>query len=386
MSVCKDITICTQFVNSKSNSTGYMWDKLVSFLEENHNLKTISTDCDRTDPKHIIVNSNELRRGFFARLVGLIIVSISLIAKVIKNVFPNEIIITGTNPIILLFLMPILKRTKRLKWILLVHDVYPFNLFIAKNIKNRQLRNCLEFIFKKIYDSADHMIVIGRDMKTQLANLTDTEIDVIQNWISADDVEVIDREDSIILKSINWNSALTVFQFFGNMGRLQDIENILTAISLVKAENARFLFIGEGSHSYLVRNYISKYCPNNVVYFGSLDMAEKSQGLAACDVAMVSLDKDMLGLGVPSKSYFSLAAGKPILAIMDFDSEISLTVREHDLGWCCAAANPESLALIIDDICRKSGVINFANPRDTFIEYYSDHALLPKFENVIGRL
>ena len=386
MGVNKDITICTQFVNSKSNSTGYMWDKLVYFLEKNHNLKTISTDSDRTDTKHIIVKSHELSRGFFARLVGLIMESTSLIAKIVKNVHPNEVIITGTNPIILLFLMPILKRTKRLKWVLLVHDLYPFNLFVSQNIKNRLLRNSFAFIFKKIYDSADQIVVIGRDMKTRLACLTDTNIDVIQNWISVSDIELIERENSTLLKSVNWNLEFTVFQFFGNMGRLQDIGNILTAIGLVKSENARFIFIGEGSHSHLVCDYISKHRPSNLVYFGSLDMAEKSQGLAACDVAMVSLDKDMLGLGVPSKSYFSLAAGKPILAIMDFDSEVSLAVREHGLGWCCAADNPESLALMIDDICRNSVVINFANPRDAFIEYYSDQVLLPKFQSVISRL
>jgi len=117
-----------------------------------------------------------------------------------------------------------------------------------------------------------------------------------------------------------------------------------------------------------------------------LDMAEKSQGLAACDVAMVSLDKDMLGLGVPSKSYFSLAAGKPVLAIMDFDSEISLTVKEHGLGWCCGPANPELLASMIDEICRESGALTSSNPRETFIKYYSAHVLLPKFQSVISRL
>ena len=381
-----NITICTQYVNSMSNSTGYMRHKLIFFLEKNHNVKTISTDSDRTDANNLIVKSHELNRGFFSRLLGLIMISISLTEKVVKNVHSDEVIITGTNPIIFLLLMPILKRTKRLKWVLLVHDVYPFNLFVAQSIKNRSLRNFLEYIFKKIYDSADQIVVIGRDMKTRLSNLTQTDIDVIQNWISADDVEVIERENSTILKSINWTSDFIVFQFFGNMGRLQDIQNILTAISLVKAKNARFLFIGEGSNSDLVCDYISKYSPKNLVYFGSLDMAEKSQGLAACDVAMVSLDKEMLGLGVPSKSYFSLAAGKPILAIMDSDSEIALTVKEHGLGWCCAAANPELLASMMDKICREGVALTSSNPRETFIEYFSDHVLLPKFQSVISRL
>ena len=382
----KNITICTQFVNGKSNTTGYMFEKLICFLEDKYCLKVISTDSTQTRTNHIVVRPQQLSNSFFPRLIGLLIVSLSLIRNTVRNVSSNEIIITGTNPILLLFFLPILKRFKRLKWVLLVHDLYPFNLLVSQNITNGFLRHSLEFIFKKIYDSADQIIVIGRDMKTKLTQFTNTDIDVIQNWVSVDDVEAIKRENSAILKSLNWNTQFTVFQYFGNMGRLQDIENILAAIRLVEAENARFIFIGKGSHSHLVINYINEHSPTNLIHFGTLDMLEKSQGLAACDVTMVSLGKDMLGLGVPSKSYFSLAAGKPILAIMDFESEISMAVTEHNLGWCCEPGNPESLASIIDEICLNNVGNNFTNPRDKFIKCYNDKILLPKFQSVINRL
>ena len=61
-----------------------------------------------------------------------------------------------------------LKRAKAAKMgTMLVHDLYPFNLFVSQNIKNGLLRNSLAFIFTKIYDSADQIVVIGRDMKTR---------------------------------------------------------------------------------------------------------------------------------------------------------------------------------------------------------------------------
>ena len=41
----------------------------------------------------------------------------------------------------------------------------------------------------------------------------------------------------------------------------------------------------------------------------------------------------MLGLGVPSKAYNILAAGKPILFIGDPRSEIARMVTEADVGW-----------------------------------------------------
>ena len=41
----------------------------------------------------------------------------------------------------------------------------------------------------------------------------------------------------------------------------------------------------------------------------------------------------MYGLAVPSKSYFSLAHGLPLLTIMNKKSEISNFVNKNNFGW-----------------------------------------------------
>ena len=74
----KKIIICTQFVNSKSNTTGYMFEKLIGFLEDKYILKVISTDSTQNVANHIHVRSHQLSNSFFIRLFGLFIVSISL--------------------------------------------------------------------------------------------------------------------------------------------------------------------------------------------------------------------------------------------------------------------------------------------------------------------
>ena len=53
-----------------------------------------------------------------------------------------------------------------------------------------------------------------------------------------------------------------------------------------------------------------------------------------CDLAIVTLADGMYGLGVPSKSYNIMAAGKPILFIGDLNSEIAITVKTFDIGYC----------------------------------------------------
>ena len=51
----------------------------------------------------------------------------------------------------------------------------------------------------------------------------------------------------------------------------------------------------------------------------------------------------MYGLGVPSKSYNIMAAGKPILYIGDKTSEIALCIQEYEIGWIVEPNNPQIL-------------------------------------------
>ena len=385
--VDNSIIVCTQFVSDKSNSTGYFWSKLIVALNDTYDVKVISTDSNVVDENNIIVSPVSYDKNkFSSRFLGLFFLSYKFYRSVKRNLKSNEIIITGTNPILLIFLLPILKNRIKFKWILVVHDLYPWNLFNAGNIKRRILTRPLEYVFSKIYDACDQIIVIGRDMKNVLREYTDTPIDLVQNWVSSADVKLVKRNESAILKYLNWGSDYTVFQFFGNMGGLQDIENILSAISCVKSERARFIFIGDGAKRNLVVDYIANLKPGNVAYYGKLDMSLNSEGLAACDIALVSLRKGMYGLGVPSKAYFSLAAGKNILAIMDCDSEISASVTDHNVGWCCEAGDPVALALIIDKICNEYISVSRDDPRDIFLKNFDANILLPKLIQILDSL
>ena len=126
--------------------------------------------------------------------------------------------------------------------------------------------------------------------------------------------------------------------------------------------------------------------PSNVKYLGALDMAQNNEGLAACDVSIVSLVPGMYGLGVPSKFYFSLAAGKDVLAVMDRGSEVSRSVEEHDLGWSCQADDPVSLARQIDKICDEHSKISNRKNHEIFLNNYDSKILLPKMISIVNNL
>src|SRR5690606_15015280 len=54
--------------------------------------------------------------------------------------------------------------------------------------------------------------------------------------------------------------------------------------------------------------------------------------LAISDLCLVSLEVGIEGLGVPSKTYGYLAAGKPVLAIMNSETDIARDLKEFSSG------------------------------------------------------
>ncbi|MNV31009.1 hypothetical protein D3C71_1222980 [compost metagenome] len=100
-------------------------------------------------------------------------------------------------------------------------------------------------------------------------------------------------------------------------------------------------------------------------------------------MALISLEPGTFGLGVPSKAYFSMAADRPILAVMDARSEISLVVEENDIGWSCDAENPEKIAKTIDHICGMDLSIYEGRSKSVLQEKYSDAVALAKLSGLI---
>ncbi|WP_432208803.1 glycosyltransferase family 4 protein, partial [Acinetobacter variabilis] len=282
--------------------------------------------------------------------------------------------------------MAILKIFKPFKWYLLVHDVFPQNLVPAGILKkNSIIFKFLNSIFNIVYMQADHIIVIGRDMEKVLREKKyKKEITVIPNWVDFGEIELLDKNDSPFIKKLNWENDI-VFQFFGNIGRVQGIDHLLQAIHLVKNPQAKFLFIGGGSAIDLVNNYINsnQNVNDNIAYIGELSSSQRSLGLSSCDIAIVTLAEGMFGLGVPSKAYFSMAANRPILAIMDKDAEVACMVKEYHIGWVESSNQAQQLALLIDEICEKKLVTNMVSSRTTLEKYYHQDILLEKFMRVL---
>lgn len=392
MTVSKKLFLITEFHSSSQNSTGYLIEKLNKALLDQKDFKTVLlTKKDEniiTQPNAIYVQQSDYNKN---RLISRIWHELSLnskfLIKSIQNISRDDLVITGTNPTFLLFIVFLLKKHIKFDWILLVHDVFPENLVASKTLgKDSLTYNLLKVVFDKIYASPNRVITIGKDMQ-QLINkkAKRNDAEVVPNWIDVKDIEVESKSDNQILKQLGLNNNnKVVFSFFGNIGRVQGLENLIEAINHMKElENAKFVFIGDGAYVERLKSVISELDKENIIYYGKVEQQQKSLGLNACDISIVTLADGMLGLGVPSKAYYSMAADKPLFCIMDKESEIYTMVDENNMGWVVEPKNIQEVAQTLDQAVKEFNNNNFNSPRKILIEKYSDTKSIDKLISIV---
>lgn len=391
----KKIIVVTEYFYPSQNSTSYYLTNIVKKLSEKNVVKLIcNTNIEDKEELNIdnleVIRAKEInlsKNNIFTRTIKFLFSSIKLSILIYKNIKPQENVFAVTNPAFIIIFLAIIKKFKKFNYTLLVYDIFPENLIAAKILRKDSF--FYKFI-KKIYDwsylKADRLVVIGRDMEEVIATKTNGLVPVflIENWCNSNTIipsYKYENEILIDLKIIDKK----IFLFAGNLGRVQGIRNMLEAAELVENNDFLLLFIGDGAMKKDIEEHIKISKNKNVIYAGVFPMNEQNKFLNACDVAIVSLSDSMYGLGVPSKSYFNMASGKPILYIGDKNSEIARVVNENNIGWIVQNNNSLDLANKFNEILEiSSKSLNDLGmrAREVVSNKYSQKTILKKYDEL----
>lgn len=340
--------VVSELFYPEETSTAFVMTKIVNKLSEkydevevicgNSNYDTLDKKSENyfldTKVKRTVINGFKgSKNNLIGRAVRFVFLSLSMFVTLLRKVKSTDKVVIVTNPAPIIILAQWLKIIKKMELIILVHDVFPENTVPAGIIKSKEsfLYKILLKWFNSAYASADKLIVVGRDMKVVLqdkvrsnAKLVAT-VEVIENW--AEEKKVIpkrsatDREDKII------------FQFAGNLGRVQGLAELIRIIKKTNNDILEFHFVGEGAIKQELIDFVKDNQMTNVVFKGAYKREDQTEVLNACDISIVTLSPGMFGLGVPSKTYNILAAGKAVMFIGDVNSEIDLLVKEQKIGY-----------------------------------------------------
>ena len=218
-----------------------------------------------------------------------------------------------------------------------VQDVWPDSVYAYGFKKTRLLSALLDAFVKFMHHNITAIAISSKGFESKLKPYIKKGLrfSYAPNW--ADDLD-IDIAPIVLSKTQKVH-----FTFAGNIGKVQNLENIINAFCLLPNEyqkKAQLNIIGDGSN--LVN--LKKLSNNNprIVFHGKQVREDMAKFYKASDFLIVSLiDESIFSVTVPAKIQSYIAAKKPILAIINGDT--ADIVKDNHLGL---HVDPSNISLI----------------------------------------
>ena len=271
------------------------------------------------------------------RIINMITVTFTIFITMIGRVRHRDVVIVGTNPPVLPFVAMVACFIKGADCKLKAEDLYPDNMIAAGMISRHSvaawvMNTAQKFLFMRM----SAICVLGRDMADLVRKKTapfNPHIAWIPNWADSDLIRPEVRSSNHLIQELGLEKKF-IIGYAGNIGPLQGIEYLFNCMLCFRDyPDVHFLVVGTGKKFTWLDRAIRDSGLNNVTLTGQKPRSEQADFLNACDIGLVSLISGINGIGVPSRTYNYLAAGKPILAAVDASSEIASLVIEEDVGW-----------------------------------------------------
>lgn len=289
-------------------------------------------------------------------------------------------------------------RLKKAKFIYNIQDFNPEQIEAVKYSGNKPVLNTMMSLDKASCHKADKIIIVGRDMEDTLKkrfgeNLVykGKKIDFthINNWIDEKTIVPLPKDNQKVteFKEKYGLTGKTVVMYSGNLGLYYDLLNIVKVLEKHKDnKSVVFAFVGEGSVKEEIQNYVDEHQLNNVVFIPYQDKEDLVYSLNAADIHLVVNALGIKGVSVPSKLYGVMAAGKPVLGILEEGSEARLIIEDAGCGEVVSPGDYEAIDGLISsflggecdlDSMGENGRIYLEQnlSRDISIQKYKDEIL-----------
>ncbi|MEJ8574516.1 glycosyltransferase family 4 protein [Microbaculum marinum] len=177
--------------------------------------------------------------------------------------------------------------------------------------------------------SASAVVVLSEDMMRTVADRGGNgavAFHVINNFVQQEL-----KSDTSPPKRLETSDFRLVFS--GNIGRFQNLQLLVEAMALIDpAEGISLEFIGSGVMEETLRETVRQRGLKHVHFNERLPSNEAFQLTRTADLGVISLVPGMYRVSYPSKLMTYLAAGLPVLALIEAESDLAHYLRGNDAG------------------------------------------------------
>lgn len=267
----------------------------------------------------------------------------------------------------------ILRLLRRVPYVLDVQDLWPDSATSSGMLKSSILSWLLNKWCDLVHHIASKIVVLSDGYKKTLVarGVSAAKIEVIFNW----------SDERKPCKSVNEGKPLGflglgdrfLIVYAGNLGRVQALDAVLKAASLLRNEfvDIFFVFIGDGVDADRLKAIASSERLDSVLFIPRLPIMEIGTILERADALLIHLRDDPLcRIGIPQKTQAYLAAGRPIIVAVKGDT--ADLIEMANAGIACEPQNPESIAAAIKKLYNLPAKKRKAMGCNG-LEYYNQH-------------
>ena len=232
------------------------------------------------------------------------------------------------------------KRLTGQPYVVWVDDIYPDAL-----VRHRRLRpgglavRIWSWLNRIMLNNADRVFTIGECMAEILTQYVDATGDdwpsivVVPTWVDTEEIKPLPKEQNWFAAKHGQVGKLTVL-YSGNLGLSHDLDTVIAAArELGNRTDVHFMIIGHGPRWDSLQEAVAGLETHNVTLLPFQSEEVLPYSLATGDVAVVSLDKGLEGISMPSKTYYAMAAGSAVAGISMTPSDLQQVIERHRCGF-----------------------------------------------------
>ncbi len=313
---------------------------------------------------------------------------LATLAGLRRQARPDAIIVMSP-PLILGLAGWLLKLRWRVPLVFNIQDVFPDVAVEVGAITNPSVIAVASWLERFLYRRSDAVTVLSEDLRSnvaaKLAGNRPERVEVIPNFVDTERVHPADRMTDY--RAEFGLGDRIVVMYAGNLGFSQSVELILTAAAALQ-HRADVVFVINGSGSNRATLVDQAAGLTNVVWVPMQPRERLNEVLASGDIHTVLLRRGLARSSVPSKLYSILAAGRPVVASVDRDTEVERTIALADAGLAVDPENGDAFSAavrqLIDDHDRR---VEMGRHGRTWVEQWlSPQGVAIAYERLVERL
>lgn len=242
---------------------------------------------------------------------------------------------------------------------------------------------------RPMFFAADHIQVASHAHRRAIEALgiPPSRITYIPDWADPEVIHPMDKRNAF--RSALHLDGDFVALYSGNMGYTSALEPVIEAAArLQETPNFKFVLVGDGPKRAAYEEMARSRQLRNVLFLPLQPREIFPQVLASADAGLITLGKAFTEVSGQGKMYSIMAAGRPILAVMDEEAMGADLIQRERFGVVVPPDQPERIASVLRDWQRSPDLLESygARARQVFLEHFTIGVCAGQFDQLFRRV